>query len=48
MRNLQKGVNKLVGKVLIKLLHHAKSAACLISIIIDVPAVVMPPLVFKL
>ena len=48
VRNLQIGVDKLVGKVLINLLHHEKSvvlsmftskaleAACIISIIIDV------------
>ena len=39
MRNLKISVDKLVGKVSINLLHHAKSAACVISIIIDVPAV---------
>ena len=39
VRNLQNDVDKLVGKVVLKLLHHAKSAACIISIIIDVPAV---------
>ena len=32
---LAKGVNKLLGKVLINLLHHAKSADSIISIIID-------------
>ena len=37
VRNLQISVDKLVGKVLINLLHHTKSAACIISIIIDVP-----------
>ena len=44
MRNLQIGVNKLVGKVLINLLHHAKFisqpnlsklATCVIRIIIN-------------
>ena len=40
MRNLQIGVDKLIEKVSINLLHHAKSAACIISIIIiNVPAV---------
>ena len=40
LRNLQIGVDKLVGKVLINLLHHTKSAPCIISIIlINVPAV---------
>ena len=37
---LQIGVDKLVGKVSIHLLHHAKSATYIVSIIIDVPAVV--------
>ena len=36
VRNLQIGVEKLVGKVLINLFHHTKPAACIISIIIDV------------
>ena len=40
VRNLQIGVNELVGKVSISLLCHAKSAACVISIIIDLPAIV--------
>ena len=35
VRNLQIGVNKLVGKVSINLLHHAQSATCVISIFID-------------
>ena len=35
VRNLQIGVNKLVGKVSINLLRHAKSAVCIISIIIN-------------
>ena len=45
MNRLQKGekpansVNKLVGKVSINLLHHAKSAIYIISIIIDAPAI---------
>ena len=39
MRNLQIGVDKLVGKVSINLLHPTKSAACIINIIIIVPAV---------
>ena len=42
VRNSQIGVNKLVGQVLINLLCHAKfiaSAACVISIIINAPAV---------
>ena len=37
--NLQIGVNKLVGKVSINLLHHVKSAACIINIIIDTSTV---------
>ena len=37
VRNLQIGVNKLVGKVLINLLHHTKLVAC---IIMDAPTVV--------
>ena len=40
LRNLRINVNKLVGKVWINLLGQAKfdkSAACVISIIIDVP-----------
>ena len=39
MKNLRSGVDKVVGKVLINLLCHAKSAACVISIIINAPAV---------
>ena len=42
VRNLQTGVDKLVGKVSINLLCYAKSAACIISIIsiiINAPAV---------
>ena len=41
VRNLQIGVKKLVGKVLINILHHrkSKSALFLFSIIIDDPAV---------
>ena len=39
VQNLQIGVDKLVGKVSMNLLHHAKSAACIISIIINMPAV---------
>ena len=42
VRNLRIGINKLVGKVFINLLHHAKSAICvisIISIIIDAPAI---------
>ena len=35
---LAKGVNKLVGKVSINLLRHAKSAICIISIIIVINA----------
>ena len=38
---LVKGVNKLVGKALINLLHHARSGVCrisIITIIIDAPA----------
>ena len=38
MRNLQIGVDILVGKVSINLLHHTK-AVCIMSIIVDVPAV---------
>ena len=38
VRNLQIGVDKLVGKVSINLLRLAKSTACVIIIIIDVPA----------
>ena len=38
MRNLQIGLDKLVGKVLINLLRHTKSVAW-VSIIINVPAV---------
>ena len=38
VRNLQIGVDMLVRKVLINLLHRAKSATCIISII-KVPAV---------
>ena len=37
VRNLQIGVNKLVRKVSINLLHHAKSATYVISIIIYAP-----------
>ena len=37
VRNLQIDVDKLVGKVSINLLHHAKSFTCVISIIIVVP-----------
>ena len=37
VRNLQISVDKRVGKVLINLLHHTKSAACIISIIFDLP-----------
>ena len=36
---IAKGVNKLVGNVSINLLHHAKSAICVINIIIDTPAI---------
>ena len=42
VRNLQIGVDKLIGKVSINSLHHVKfikSAACVISIIINVPAI---------
>ena len=39
VRNLQIGVNKLVGKVPIKLLRLSKSAICIISIIFDAPAI---------
>ena len=39
VRNLQKSVNKFVGKALINLLSHAKLAICVISIIIDAPAI---------
>ena len=39
MKNLQIGVYKLVGKVSINLLHHTKSAVCIISIIVNAPAV---------
>ena len=40
VRNLQNRVDRLVGKVLIHSLHHTKFArACIISIIIDAPAV---------
>ena len=40
VRNLQIDIDKLVGRLLIKLiLHLAKLAACIISIIIDAPAV---------
>ena len=39
VRNLQIGVDKLVGKVSINLLCHTKSADYIISIIIDAPAV---------
>ena len=39
MRNGWIGVNKLVGKVSIKLLRHANSAICVISIVINAPAV---------
>ena len=48
VRNLQIGVDKLVGKVSINLLCHAefitshKVSACVISILIKVPAVAMP------
>ena len=42
VRNLQIGVDKLVGKVAINLLHHTKSATYLFSIIIDAPVVAMP------
>ena len=38
VRNLRIGVNKLVGKVLINLLHHTKLAVYIINIIIDAPA----------
>ena len=33
MRNLRIGVNKLVGKVLINFLHHAKPVVCQLSVI---------------
>ena len=36
---IAKGVNKLVGKVSINLLCHTKLAICLISIIINAPAI---------
>ena len=36
---LAKGANKLVGKVSINLLRQVNSAVCVISIIIDVPAI---------
>ena len=39
VRNLQIGVDKLVGKVSINLLCHIKSTACMISLIFDVPAI---------
>ena len=39
MRNLQIVVEKLIGKVLISLLYHAKSATSVISIVIDAHAV---------
>ena len=40
VRNLQIGVDKILGKVSINLLHHAKSTGFIISIIIiDAPAV---------
>ena len=43
VRKLQFSVDKLVGKVSINLLHHAKLAACIISIIIiNVPTVAYP------
>ena len=38
MRNLQIGVHKPIRKASINLLHHAKSAACVIGIIIDARA----------
>ena len=37
VRNLQIGIDKFVGKVSINLLHHTKSAAYIISIIINTP-----------
>ena len=39
VRNLQIGVDELVGKVSINLLHHANSAAGIFGIIIDALAV---------
>ena len=47
VRNLQIGTDKFVGKVLIKLLHHAKfitSATCVISIIINAPLLLLTPM----
>ena len=43
----QFGVEKLVGKMSINVLCHAKSATCIISIIIDAPAVVKCLLWYK-
>ena len=43
----QFGIEKLVGKVSINILCHAKSAVCIISIIINAPAVVKGLLWYK-
>ena len=37
VRNLQIGVDKHVGKIVLSFLCHTKSAACIISMIIDTP-----------
>ena len=39
VKNLHISVDKLVGKVLLNLLHHTKSAGCVINMIIDASAV---------
>ena len=39
VRNLQIDFDNLVGKASINLLHHTKSVACVISIIINTPAI---------
>ena len=41
MRNFQIGVDKVVEKALINLLGQAKSAACIISIIINAPDILL-------
>ena len=47
LRNLQIDIDKLVGKVLINLLHHAKSTACVI-IILSMSLLLLTPIVSSL
>ena len=42
VKSLQIGVHKLLGNMLVNLLSQAKSAACVISIIIDIPIIAYP------